>query len=389
MSEQKITDWSPYKKKAEEVLSAWLSHENELGKVPKAIEVAEDFDHESGHAFVIKYKENLFSKWLLGVCVLDEYGEDCGLNFSEFEPYNPKTAKEKSLQLISYLQEYWKGRFLAELDKYGVTEEEYRNMTPEEWEQKKKEVDNKQRAASQGFVLLNTHTFDLEKLMADLKKDWGLEPEEFELSQDAQQNLVFNWDHNLMAVSLMDMPIPEGEAEHFAAGNYMWKEAVEVTKTHVAHLLVFAINHENNPLDAAKRLSKVVSSCLNQQNAIGVYAGGTVHQPAFYKEASDLLKKDELPLLLWIYFGFGKSAEGNDGYTYGLKAFGKSEIEVIDSKASFDEIRSFLYMVSSYLLTSGMTFYNGETLSFAAGCSYTVTKSKAVYVDGDSFKIPF
>ena len=47
MSEQKITDWSQYKKNAVEILTAWLSHKNELGKPPKSIEVADDFDFES------------------------------------------------------------------------------------------------------------------------------------------------------------------------------------------------------------------------------------------------------------------------------------------------------------------------------------------------------
>ncbi len=387
MNGQKITDWSQYREKAKGVLIEWLSHENELGKAPKSIEVADEFDYESGHAFVIKYKENVFSKWLLGVCVLDDRGEDCGLNFSEFEPYDPKTAREKSLKMIDYLQEYWRSRFLATLEEYGVTEEELNNMSPEEWEQRKREVEAKKGANNQGFVLLNTHTLDFQKLIADLRVDWEFEIGEYELSPEG--TLVFHWDENMMAVSLVDMPIPDGEAEHFAEANYMWEDAVEVTGTHVAHLMVFAINHEGNPIDAASHLSMVVASCLNQENAIGVYAGGTVHQPEFYQKVAAVLKEDDLPLPIWIYFGFGKSAEGNDGYTYGLKNFGKLEMEVINSSESFDDIRSFLFMVSSYLLKSNMTFYDGETLSFAAGHSYTIKRSKAVYVDGDSFKISF
>lgn len=384
MSEQKITDWNLYKEKAMEILTTWLSHENELGKPPRSIAVADDFDCEIGHVFVIKYKEGIFSKWLLGVCVLDEDGEDCGFNFSEFEEYNPKTAREKSMKLIEYLQEYWRNRFLAELEKYGVTEEEYNNMTPEEWEEKRKEADEK-RGRMHGFVLLDTTEFDFELLIADLKKDWGLELSEYDLTPEG---LVFSWDNNMMAASLIDVPVPDGEAEHFAAGNYLWKEAVEVTKTHVAQLLVFAFN-EGNALDAAGHLSQLISSCLNQENAIGVYAGGTVHAPKFYQEVAECNKKGEFPLPLWVYVGFGKSKEGNDGYTYGLGNFGKLDMEIIGSQNSFEEIRDFLYAVSHYLITSDLTFHDGETLSFTSDHVYTITKSKAVYVDEETFKIPF
>ncbi len=382
----KITDWEPYKEKAIGIMTKWLSHENELGKEPKSIAVADEFDIEAGHAFVIKYKASLLSKWLLGVCVLDEEGEDCGLNFSEFEPYEPKTAREKSIQLIEYLQEYWRNRFLAELERYGVTEEEFNNMSKEEWEKKKEEANKKQGSGSHGFVLLETPEFDFERFLADMKTEWEMEITDYELKDN---NLVFNWESNLLAVSLIDAPVPNGEAEHMAGGNYMWKGAVDAAKKHTAQLVVFAINQEQNVIEASLYLSKMVSACINQENVLGIYAAGTVHEPKFYKEVATVMKKEELPLPIWIYFGFGRSEEGNDGYTYGLQNFGKLELEVINSKESFEDIRNFLYGVCMYLITENMTFYDGETLKFTADDEYKITKSEAVYVDGETFKIAF
>ena len=50
--------------------------------------------------------------------------------------------------------------------------------------------------------------------------------------------LVFEADGRMVAVSFVDAPVPDGEAEHYAQGNYLWPEAVEVTKTHVSQLIL-------------------------------------------------------------------------------------------------------------------------------------------------------
>ena len=70
------------------------------------------------------------------------------------------------------------------------------------------------------------------------KADWKFEVEDAEFENN---NLVFEWDNNLMAVALVPVPVPNGEAEHFAAGNYTWKEGVETTKKHSAQLIIFAM----------------------------------------------------------------------------------------------------------------------------------------------------
>ena len=382
-----MKDWSEYREKAATCLAGWLSHENELGKIPHSIQVADEFDYEENHYFILKYKKGVFSKWWVGVCGFDEEGEECGHTFSEFEIYDPATAKDKCIAMIEYLKEYWKGRFLAELERCGITEEEYNNMTPEEFKKKQEEANEKENSGKcHGFVLLEKPEFDFDKFIADLKSDWQITPEETEVEEG---NLVFEWENNLMAVSLVPAPVPDGEAEHFAGENYMWREAVETTKKHTAQLVVFAINREGDTIDASLHFSKIVDCCLNQKNALGVYSAGTVHQPEFYKDMAALMKQDELPIALWVYFGIGKSENGNDGYTYGLNTFGKTEIEIIGSQKSLEEIREFLYYVSLHVVKAGMNFHDGETLKFTSDEAYTITKSEAVYLDGESFKISF
>ena len=69
----------------------------------------------------------------------------------------------------------------------------------------------------------------------------------------------------------------------------MWPEAVEITKTHKAHLLVAVLPRELTPVEAGKLYVKVVAACLKQPNAIGVYTSGTVFQPEFYIEVADMM----------------------------------------------------------------------------------------------------
>lgn len=53
-------------------------------------------------------------------------------------------------------------------------------------------------------------------------------------------------------------------------------------------------------------------------------------------------------------------------YTYGLQAFGKREMEVLDSAASPQQLHDFLYALASYVLDQDVTLNDGETIGFSA-----------------------
>lgn len=90
-----------------------------------------------------------------------------------------------------------------------------------------------------------------------------------------------------------------------------------------------------------------------------------------------------------MYLGLVNDENGISGYTYGLTKFGRAEVEVIGSSHTVDELYNCLYYVCDWLLTEGAYFHDGETLSFRSDERLTITKSKAVYVTGDSFKISY
>ena len=103
-----------------------------------------------------------------------------------------------------------------------------------------------------------------------------------------------------------------------------------MTKTHVAQLCVAVLSRNVSIVEAGELFVKGASSCLKLANAIGFYASGTVFEPKFYIEASTVMKEDTLPILNWIYFGFTRGKQGPGIYTYGMTAFGKDELEILD-----------------------------------------------------------
>ncbi|MDL2234290.1 DUF4261 domain-containing protein, partial [Ruminococcaceae bacterium OttesenSCG-928-L11] len=223
----------------------------------------------------------------------------------------------------------------------------------------------------------------------DSDDEYDEDMEEEEIASD-EYTLVFEVDGMLATVALMPGPVPEGEAEHNAATNYLWPEAVEETKRHVAHLVVAVLPRDNDYLQAGQLLVKLCETCMRDDGAIGIYTAGTVFQPAFYREAAAVMHDGELPYLNWVYFGLCQSENGwMNGYTYGLECFGKAEIEVLDTVANPSELRDFLFNISAYVLSSNVTLRDGETIGFTADQKLPITLSEGVYLDGETLKIGF
>ena len=372
-------------KRAVEIMTGWLGHKNELGKKPAKIKAAGSFSYEGNTYVILKFKPDLFGKWEVGVVGFDEEGNECGHTFSEFEEYDETTAKDRCIAMIEYLKEYWRGRFLSELERRDMPEEEYNSLAEEERKKKWDEADE-QNAVRVGSVLLKDTEIDFDALSDALIQAFDVTDEN--CTRDAQ-TLVFSLESNMISVALMDTPVPDGEAEFYAEGNFLWREAVETTKQHQAHLLVAVLNREANAIEAASFFTDTVNLCSMETKALGIYTTGTVYEPSFYNEWAGKLRNGEMPLPLWVYVGLVRDENGNSGYTYGLTLFGRLEVEVIGTSHSPEEIYNFLYNVCDGILSEGMYFHDGETLSFTSEERLLITKSKAVYVEGDSFKIGY
>ena len=75
--------------------------------------------------------------------------------------------------------------------------------------------------------------------------------------------------------------------------------------------------------------------------------------------------------------------------TYGMERFGKDEMEVLDADAQPSDVRNFLLDLVSYVLESGVTLHDGETIGFSAEDKHTITRSAGVFLPGLTLKIEY
>ena len=217
---------------------------------------------------------------------------------------------------------------------------------------------------------------------------WDIAVDEYDASEEKDDDaLVFEVGDTLAAVSLASYPIPGGEAEGNAENNYMWEDAVKVAKEHRAHLMVAVLGKEEDLLEKGKLFAKVVAACCRQDYATGIYTSGVVFEPRFYEGFADMMQEDELPIFNWIWFGlifnwiwFGlwRDENGLNGYTYGMEAFGKDEMEVLGTNADPNDLRDFLASLVSYVLENDVELHDGETIGFDADDKHTITRSPGV-----------
>lgn len=242
-----------------------------------------------------------------------------------------------------------------------------------------------------GFVLLKEAKWDKQETFRVLRETWGITPDPVGEDQEKEEDtMAVFWVKGVMcAVSLMAAPVPDGEAEHFAAANFFWKEAVEVTKSHTAHLLVSVLGNGRDPVGAAKLFTALAASCLEQPEVLGIYTSGTVLAPDHYLKVARDMKDGDLPVMDWVYVGIYKGEKGVCGYTYGLTAFGREELEIIDSARKPGDIFEFLYDLCLYMLKSDAYIRDGETVGHSAEEKLPVTRSKGAALDGMTLKIGY
>ena len=241
------------------------------------------------------------------------------------------------------------------------------------------ESDTDRTGVFTGFVLLSKGEWDKQQFIRDMQEKWGITVDEYSASEEKDDTaLVFEVGDMLAAVSLADCPIPDGEAEANAENNYMWEDAVKVAREHRAHILVAVLGKEKDLLEKGKLFTQVVAVCCRQKYATGVYTSGVVFEPQFYEGFADMLKGDKLPIFNWIWFGLWRNEKGLNGYTYGMEAFGKDEVEVLDTDADPYDLLDFLASLASYVLENDVELHDGETIGFTADDKRAITRSPGV-----------
>jgi len=242
-----------------------------------------------------------------------------------------------------------------------------------------------------GFVLLDSPAIDIDLLSGSLREEWGVPIEEKDWDQE-QQSFVSEINGMMAALSLMEAPIPNGEAVGNARTNFRWPGAVAVAEAHKAHILVAVLRRDRSPEEAGSLFVKLCAACLRQPNATGANVLGSVLAPDFYCDfAKHYMETGEFPLMNLVFFGLYSNDGGATfcGYTYGMTAFGKRELEVIDSPQKPGDVFGLLHDVAAYVLDSDVELKDGETLGFSAEQKLAITESAGVSVNGVTLKIGF
>ena len=228
--------------------------------------------------------------------------------------------------------------------------------------------------------------YSLEKIVNDLKSYWNLNIAEISGDDSVAMLKVEN---ETVAIAFISAPIPSEELESIMGFNYLWKNSKEELNTLKSHAIVSVLGSNTDHVERFKILTKVNASILRTtDNSLGIYQGSqTLLLPKnLFLDFADFLLDDMLPIQLWVYVGV-ISDEKSSIYTYGMKEFGKSEVEIINSTMTGDELYDFLLEILNYIIESDVTLNDGETIGFSTEQKIKITKSKAIYLDGDSLKL--
>ena len=254
---------------------------------------------------------------------------------------------------------------------------------------KNEKLDSNQSKIVLGMIMVKQdHSFDSERFKDDFKEnfDYTIKDASFENSV-----ITFKVDGNLVAIAQMPVPIPYGDIETVAAYAYNWNDAARDLQFHKSHLIVSILGDGKNQIKSYKILTQVISSLLRTTESLGVYMGNQslLIPKNDYLHESGLMSEDYLPLNLWIYFGLKVLGKHKSGYTFGLKEFNKTEMEIIDSSKKIEDIRGFLFNMTHYVLDHGVTFKDGQTCGLSEKERILITLSKGKFVDGDTLKLAY
>lgn len=240
-----------------------------------------------------------------------------------------------------------------------------------------------------GMVLLeDENPFDKSLLLRELDGKYSLQAVDIDGDDQA---FTFTVQKESFALLFISHPVPHSDIEGTAEYAYNWTTASNDLKEHRAHIIVSVLQGTSDQVKRFKLFSQVVSALLSITNSLGVYQGNQslLIRGDDYLWEAEVLNEHDLPLNLWIYFGLRQENGLNSGYTYGLTAFNKAELEIIDSKASLEDIRGFLFNIAYYVLENDIGLKDGQTCGLSENERVLIHESKGRFVPGNAFRLQY
>jgi hypothetical protein len=171
---------------------------------------------------------------------------------------------------------------------------------------------------------------------------------------------------NEVFIARAAFPIPKPDLDYACGNSWFWPKAAEELAKQKSHLIVTALGEFPTPVEEGLFLTRVIAACNESYDALGVYWGHAtvVHSPEFFLKHEQTASAEDPPVLLWV--GFLRAKGDKEGttsvFTRGLNAFGRMEIEVVDSPRKASEIFGRVADLSSYLLKKGNVIRDGNTV---------------------------
>lgn len=235
-----------------------------------------------------------------------------------------------------------------------------------------------------GFVLLERDDCDFDLFIKNMKQEWNIEIDE----RPEGGNLFFEVDGMQVVCAHIDAPVPDREVEENAKLNVLWQDAEQVTSRHQSQIIVSVLN-ATDAIQAHILFTQTASTLLQLDHALAIYMAPLVVEASKYVDISRGLKDQELPVSLWIFIGLFQGPEGASAYTYGLRNFGKEEMEIIQSSEPLSDVFEMMYMTTTYVVENDVTLHDGQTLGFSAEQKLPITRSEGIATEGSSLKIGF
>lgn len=215
-------------------------------------------------------------------------------------------------------------------------------------------------------------------MRAELARQWPTLPR-VEDVDEKDTTFAFRVGTQDVLGGLMPAPIPWNDLEGPCATSWLWKDAAEVLRSHVAHLIL-TVSSEASPIERMKLLTQVTTAVLATcPEAIGVlwFHAGMVLQPPLFREFATTFLPDGLPVYLWVDFRVGKGLTGKStGFTTGMEALGHMEFETLDSPEPPGELRERFFGLANYVLDNGPVIRDGDTIGEDAN-----ERIRVVYAD--------
>ena len=236
-----------------------------------------------------------------------------------------------------------------------------------------------------GFILLANKLIDHEKLNQDLKSLYNLEVMNYEKDEDT---VSFKLGEYTIMYTVFNFKIPNDEVSFASQTNYINPKAIEVAKSHNAHVALY-VKGGVQGLALQMMWLKVVICFFEQGTPIGLYSTPTVYTLPEINEFKEIIAHDEIPVRAFVYLGLLKEKDLVSAYTLGLDKFNKLELEIIKSSHSLEEVFDFIMNCCYYIVKEDVTLHDGETIGGDENEKNKISITKGEFVQGDCFKINY